>query len=135
MVAFAVSDPADRTIFEERWNRIRSDESIIIQTVLYDGSVAGHIMSFLHFGEMEVGYWIGREYWGRGIATRALNEFLNRMTARPVYARVVKDNAASLRVLEKCGFVICGEGKGFAAARGVEVEEFILMLESARERS
>ena len=50
---------------------------------------------------------------------------------RPMYARVVKDNIASLRVLEKCGFTICGEGKGFAYARGEEVEEFILRLKAS----
>jgi RimJ/RimL family protein N-acetyltransferase len=49
----------------------------------------------------------------------------------PIYARVVKDNIASLRVLEKCGFDICGESKGFADARGQEFEEFILRLEAS----
>lgn len=48
---------------------------------------------------------------------------------RPLYARVVKDNLASQRVLQKCGFTICGENKGFANARGKEVEEFIMRLQ------
>ena len=67
----------------------------------------------------------------KGVATRALSEFLGHVQVRPMYARVVKDNIASLRVLEKCGFTICGEGKGFAYARGEEVEEFILRLKAS----
>lgn len=47
---------------------------------------------------------------------------------RPLYARAVKDNIASIRVLEKCGFVLSGEDKGFSNARSKEVEEFILKL-------
>ena len=64
----------------------------------------------------------------KGVATRALLAFLNHVKVRPFYARVVKDNIASIRVLEKCGFTICGEGKGFSNARGAEVEEYILKL-------
>lgn len=72
--------------------------------------------------------WIGKEYWGKGIATRALAELLDHVKVRPRYARAAKDNIASIRALEKCGFAITGEGKGFSNARGVEVEEFILQL-------
>lgn len=85
-------------------------------------------MSFEQFGTPEVSYWIGREFWGKGIATRALSELLGHVKMRPLYARAAKDNIASLRVLQKCGFTICGEDKGFASARGEEIEEFILVL-------
>jgi RimJ/RimL family protein N-acetyltransferase len=79
-------------------------------------------------GQPEVTYWIGKEYWGNGVATRALSAFLESARVRPLHARAAKDNVASLRVLEKCGFVITGEDKGFSNARGEEVEEFILTL-------
>lgn len=79
-------------------------------------------------GHPEVSYWIGKPYWGRGIATAALRAFLLEVTARPMYARAAKDHLASLRVLEKCGFTIVGEDKGFAEARGEEGEEFLLQL-------
>ena len=69
---------------------------------------------------------IGKEYWGKGVATAALSAFLTRVTDRPLSARVAKDNVGSLRVLQKCGFVIAGEDKGFANARGKEIAEFIL---------
>jgi RimJ/RimL family protein N-acetyltransferase len=67
------------------------------------------------------------------IATKALSEFLRLLKTRPLYARVAKDNIASIRVLEKCGFTISGEDKGFSNARGEEVEEYILEL-TASER-
>jgi len=69
-----------------------------------------------------------KNYWGKGIATKALAAFPGHVKARPLYAHVAKHNIASIRVLEKCGFTICGEDKGFSNARGEEVEEFILTL-------
>jgi RimJ/RimL family protein N-acetyltransferase len=128
MIAFAIKDPADRSAFQERWTKILGDPSILKKTILVDGRVAGHLMCFERFGLSEVGYWLGRDYWGQGLATRALSAFLAQLPRRPLHARVAKDNLASLRVLEKCGFRITGEDKAFANARGTEVEEFILSL-------
>ncbi len=73
-------------------------------------------------------YWIGREHWGTGIATRALAAFLAVQPVRPIRARAAKDNVASLRVLEKCGFQVTGEERGFANARGAEIAELVLEL-------
>ena len=70
-------------------------------------------------------YWLGREYWGRGVATDALRRFLAEIKARPLYARAAADNRASLRVL-KSGFTIFSYDKAFANARGEDVEEVIL---------
>ncbi len=118
----------DRDAFTAHWTKILGDETIIKKTILLDGHVAGNIVSFEQFGKPLVGYWIGKEYWGKGVATKALSEFLGHVQARPLYARVAKHNIASIRVLEKCGFTICGEDKGFSNAGGEEVEEFILKL-------
>ena len=71
--------------------------------------MAGNTVSFVNFGEREVGYWIGRGFWGRGVATRALAEFLRLEARHPLYAGVARHNAASLRVLQKCGFRISRE--------------------------
>ena len=128
MAAFTAKEPTDRAAFMAHWAKIRADEAILIKTILFDGQVAGYVTSHGWFGEPEVSYWLGKEYWGKGIATRALAQFLHQQPVRPLYARAVKDNIASLRVLEKCGFAICGEDKGFANARGEEVEELILSL-------
>ena len=74
------------------------------RTILADGAVAGNVVSWLQDGERLVGYWIGREHWGRGIATRALAELLREIEERPLYAHVARHNVGSIRVLEKCGF-------------------------------
>ena len=129
MAAFTARDPADRELFMVKWGKILADERIRIKTILFGEQVAGHIVSHGWFGEPEVSYWLGKEYWGRSIATAALAQFIEVVQTRPLYARAVKDNVASIRVLEKCGFTICGEDRGFANARGEEVEEFILEKE------
>lgn len=104
------------------------DESIAVQTVLCEGEVAGYLASFEQCGHPSVSYWIGRAYWGRGVATSALSKFVRHVKERPLYARAAKDNAGSIRVLEKCGFVSCGEDKMFSNARGIEVDELVLRL-------
>ena len=128
MAAFTSKDPTDRAAFMAHWARILADPGITIRTILVEGQVAGHVLVHGWFGDPEITYWIGKAFWGKGVASQALARFLNIVTARPLYARVAKDNLASLRVLEKCGFTIRGEGKGFSNARGMEVEEFILNL-------
>lgn len=104
------------------------NQTVIANTILFDGRVAGNIVSWQGSGQREVGYWLGKEYWGKGIATQALSEFLTHVTARPLYAHVAAHNIASIRVLEKCGFTISGEDKVSSGAPGQQVEELILML-------
>ncbi len=132
MAAYVADDPTDRAAFDAHWKKVLSDNSNINRTILFDGQVAGNIAKFIQFDEPEVSYWIGKEYWGKGIATRALALLLEQVTERPLFARVVKDNIASLRVLEKCGFTIVGEDSGFANARVKETEEYILRLDADR---
>jgi RimJ/RimL family protein N-acetyltransferase len=115
--------------FSAHWRRILGDETVITQTVLVDGRVAGNVVSWQGPGGRLVGYWIGRSFWGKGIATRALSAFLGQVEERPLFARVAKHNVASIRVLEKCGFTIAGEDGG-SGAGGDDVEEFILKLEA-----
>ena len=99
----------DRESFMAHWNRILGDESVVKKTIHFEGEVAGNIVSFVNSGHREVGYWIGREFWGRGVATRALAGFLRLETRRPLYASVARNNVASIKVLENCGFRISGE--------------------------
>jgi RimJ/RimL family protein N-acetyltransferase len=130
MAGFTATDPQDREAYLEKWAEIRRDPRTIMRTILFNGRVAGDILSFeAEPGRLEVGYWLDKAFWGQGIATRALAAFLAEITARPLHARVVKDNAGSLRVLEKCGFTITGEAIGFANARDEEVELYLLTLE------
>ena len=131
MAAFTARDPADRNAFMAHWARILSDESTTNQTILFNDQVAGSVACYTdeEFGHLEVTYWIGKAYWGKGIATRALSLFLDHVTVRPIFGRTAKDNIGSRRVMEKCGFTVCGEGKGFAFARRKEIAELILKLE------
>jgi len=130
MAAFTSPEADDRTNFERRWARLRSDGSTTNRVVEIDGRVVGHIASFDLEGHREVTYWIGRDDWGRGIATRALQEFLQLEATRPVYGRAASDNAASIRVLTKCGFLVVGEGRGFAHGRNEETDEVVLRLDA-----
>ena len=80
------------------------------RTILVDDEVAGYVSSWEQDGRRLVAYWIGSEYWGRGIASSALDEFLRiHEHHRPIHAFVAISNARSIRVLEKCGFQRVGE--------------------------
>ena len=96
----------DWDAFTAHWAKILADASIILQTIEVTGVVVGNLVSFERAGQREVGYWLDRAYWGRGIATRALVLFLPQIATRPLYATVATHNHASRRVLEKCGFTI-----------------------------
>jgi RimJ/RimL family protein N-acetyltransferase len=99
MASFTVKDPTDREAFDARWTRILSDETIRVRTILYDGEVAGSVLSYEEDGKPEVSYWIGKEYWGRGIATWALADFLvhiNRNApSTPALPRIIWPRCAS----------------------------------------
>lgn len=120
--------PREEKPFFEHWAKILADPDKLKKSILVDGEVAGNIGSFTHEGIREVGYWIGRSYWGRGVASAALAQFLTMETQRPLYAHVVDHNVPSLRVLEKCGFVIVGEEEGVSPA-GETLIEYELRLE------
>lgn len=128
MAAFTSKDPEDRDAFIAHWNRIMNDNTITNQTILYDGRVAGSVAIYVSEIGPEVTYWLGKEYWGKGIATAALAQFLTRIQTRPIHGRAAKDNFGSVRVLQKCGFVVVGEDRGFANARGEEIAEYVLIL-------
>jgi RimJ/RimL family protein N-acetyltransferase len=133
MAAFTPPEPADPAAFQARLNRMLIDHLITIRTVLTDGEVAGSILSFEVDGRREVSYWLGRAFWGRGIATAALAGFLGEERVRPLYARAAADNAASLRVLEKNGFRVLTRGRDLAPARGEAIDEFLLILDAKAE--
>jgi RimJ/RimL family protein N-acetyltransferase len=96
----------ERPAFDAHWQRILGDEAVTVRTIVWNGEVAGNVLSWPRPDERLVGYWIGRDYWGRGIATRALASFLDELTVRPLHAHVARSNLGSIRVLEKCGFAL-----------------------------
>ena len=80
----------------------------------------------------EVTYWLGREFWGRGLATQALHLMLHLVVHRPILARAATDNLGSIRVLQKCGFKIIAKSTDFAHGRGEDTEEYMLRLDPAQ---
>lgn len=115
-VAMVAFDSRDRAAFDQHWATILADETSLKKTIVVasavsaDGSpvnvVAGYIASWKSESTREVGYWIDRAFWGRGVATAALTAFLRLEQTRPLHAGVVKHNLASIRVLLKCGFAL-----------------------------
>jgi RimJ/RimL family protein N-acetyltransferase len=128
MAAFGGAGPPEMESFAAKWRSIIANRAALTRTILVEEETAGYVAHFEHFGQPAVSYWIGRAWWGRGIATAALAAFLPEVAARPLFARAAKDNLGSLRVLEKNGFQKVGEDRGFADARGAETEEWILVL-------
>ena len=106
-VALVVFRSRDKAEFDEHWAKILADDACLKKTIVADGQIAGHIGSFGRDGKREVGYWIDRTLWGRGIASEALSAFLCLEQTRPLYAGVAPHNIASMRVLQKCGFTLC----------------------------
>jgi len=109
MVAFR---SRDRAAFDQHWAKLLADETILKKTIVVASAVsadpsvnqvAGNIVSWTSEGKREVGYWIDRAFWGRGVATEALSAFLCLEQTRPLYAGVATHNAASSRVLQNAG--------------------------------
>lgn len=128
-VEMAAHLPRDYEAFQLHWTDLLAKNAVVKKTILVDQRVTGYIISFVYFGVREVGFWIGKEYWGQGIATRALSKFLEQVPLRPLRASAAKHNRGSLRVLEKCGFRIVGEDKAFSNMGGRVVEGIVLNLE------
>ena len=119
----------DHDAFMAHWLTILNEDAVGVRTILFGTDIAGHIVSWQQAGARKVGYWLGRDYWGRGIASAALARFLAIITTRPLLAHVAKHNLASLRVLQKSGFEISGEDTVLAPT-GEQVEEYTLTLEA-----
>ena len=125
MTAF---QPRDKEAFQAHWARIFADATVLKRAIWLDGQLVGNIATYMMDGKREVGYWIGKEHWGKGIATRSLAALLLVDKARPLYAHVAKHNPASKRVLEKCGFEVIGEDSWTPPGDSELVEEYILIL-------
>lgn len=118
----------DREAFMMHWARLLADAKVVVRTIIAGDKVAGNVLCWEHSGEMLVGYWLGRRFWGQGVATRALTDFVSLIPTRPLHARVAKHNLASIRVLQKCGFRVTGEGRAAAPTGGEAVDELIYSL-------
>ena len=112
-VAMAGMPPRDEEAFYAHRAKTMANPSNVLLGITVGGELIGDIGSWPdEGGQRRLGYWIGREYWGRGIATAALTAFLGELTERPLYADVLRTNVGSLRVLQKCGFAVVGRLPG-----------------------
>jgi RimJ/RimL family protein N-acetyltransferase len=128
--AMAAFPARDRDRFAAHWARVRADDANLVRTIVADGAVAGYIGSWPDGGQQHLGYWIGREHWGRGVATEALAQLLAEVEVRPVYAHVAAHNAGSIRVLEKCGFRRDQLAEAAAPASEDGIKELVFVLDA-----
>jgi len=128
LAAFTPKDPADKSAYLTKYSKLLDEPTVNMRTILFDNKIIGSISKFEIEGDAEITYWIDRDFWGKGVATTALESLLAIEKMRPIFGRVAFDNYGSQRVLEKCGFVKIGKDKGFANARGTEIDEFIYKL-------
>lgn len=128
LAAFTSKDSNDKTAYIEKYSKFLSDPEKNLRTIRVNNEIAGSISKFILEKEAEITYWIDRKFWGQGIATAALQNFLKIEKIRPIFGRVAFDNYGSQKVLEKSGFIKIGKDKGFANARQEEIEEYIYKL-------
>ena len=128
LAAFTSKDPTDKTAYLQKYTKLLNDPTINMCTIIVDNIIAGSIAKFEMEGDAEITYWIDKNFWGKGVATKALKDFLTIENTRPIFGRVAFDNLGSQKVLEKCSFTKVGTDKGFANARQTEIEEFIYKL-------
>ena len=119
---------ASRARFMERWDQLLSEEGAFVQTITWDGVPVGYVARFTQKDRPAISYWLGRDYWGKGIATQAVRNFLGRVDERPLFARVAYDNLASIQVLRKTGFEIVGHDRCYSDLHGEEIDEIVLAL-------
>ena len=74
MAAFVGKDPKDKVAFDAHWDKILNASQNTTRTIVAEGQVAGHIACYPDGENLEVTYWLGREFWGRGIPTQSAQE-------------------------------------------------------------
>jgi len=117
--------------FLAHWQRLLADDHVLKRAVVCHDKLAGYLLCFRRDERHLIGYWIGRRFWGRGVATAAVLTFVDTLSIRPLYAHVAKANVPSQRVLEKCGFSRTAEPQPCPAKRD-DVEEYIYVLSGTR---
>ena len=129
-VEMAAFPARDKEQFAAHWAKVRADDANVLRTIVADGLVAGNIGSWQQDGQQFLGYWVGREFWGRGVGTQALALLVDEVSVRPLYAHVVAHNVGSIRVLEKAGFRRDRVQEAKAPPPDDGIEELVFVLEA-----
>lgn len=124
----AVANPRDQHAFDAHWDKILADPNVVARAITLDDLLVGNISCFRADDLDNVGYWIDRAHWARGIATRALALLLEEVTTRPLHARTATSNTGSLRVLQRCGFEVISTRTSPRTDRFPACEEHLLRL-------
>ena len=124
----AFTHPRSKEEFDSHWEKSLTDPKVVVRAIVAGGSLAGCIACFKSEDKHYIGYWIGKQFWGKGIATAALNLLVAEFDIRPLQSRVAVTNVASIRVLEKCNFRELSREWSPASDRYVECEEVIMEL-------
>lgn len=127
----AGTKPRDPAAFQARWDEILRDPAaarVTPRVILVDDAVVGQINIVRQEGVNSIGYWIAREHWGRGIATRAIALLVAEVEQRPLVAQVAVHNAPSRRALERNGFVVTSRSHYPESERSVAREMYTLTL-------
>jgi ribosomal-protein-alanine N-acetyltransferase len=129
LAAFMSENSTDKAAFLEKWQRFLTDPSINHRTIFVGDEIVGSVSKFVLEGDAQIAYWIDKKWWGKGIATHALKEFLTIESIRPLFLGVAFDNIGSQRVAEKSGFTRIRTETSFATARQAEIQEYIYRID------
>ena len=107
--------------------RVLQQQPASVWAIEVDGEAAGGIgvvqLTDVERVSAEIGYWLGEQYWGRGVMTEAVRavtgEAFRRLELRRIFALPFADNVGSIRVLEKAGYVLEGRLRQSAIKDGV----------------
>jgi RimJ/RimL family protein N-acetyltransferase len=119
---------SEREAYMTHWAKVLTNDSNVLRIIVADQKVVGSMMSWVQDGKRQVGFGLGKEYWGRGIATRALAAFLDELSERPLYGYAAGHNIGSQRVMEKCGFAKVGVDRGVLEVDGELIDEMVFEL-------
>lgn len=124
----AGTKPRTREVFFTNWDKYFADEQIRARVIEVHGEIAGSVACFQADGKNCLGYWMAKEFWGKGLASRAVKMFLEEETRRPLHATAASANTASRRILEKCGFELVEEKMGEETERFVkcQIADYVL---------
>lgn len=100
LAAFTPKDPTDKIAYIAKYTKHLEDPTITTRTIMVDKQIVGSIAKFVIENDAEITYWIDLTFWGQGIASVALKEFLSIENTRPVFGRVAFDNFGSQKVLK-----------------------------------
>lgn len=130
LAAFSAKYPNDKKAYLEKYTKLLHNPTVNMQTIVRGNTVIGTVTKYEIDGDAEITYWIDKPFWGQGVATKALQMFLELERKRPIFGHVAFDNYGSQHVLEKCGFMKIGVERGFANARQSEIEEFVYRFDT-----